>query len=1809
MSKAPGKKKRGGSSAASLASTSFIGFSAVAAGFTATPAGEETSSPSTSSVGGPTSQAVVAPQPLYSGSDASLGMICKRLLKRDTSTKLKGLKELLVSIPDEDVISSESLASAIPHLAFLYLRLNSDVNWRVRDAAQRMLLALVQRDRKAMRPVMPSILGVWWSAQCDPATEVSRSSRDAMDAAFQSPTRRCQALYKCLGSICERLKELLFDSQVTGVPSQEVAEDQIERMEWCAVTGLIALSRLLGQEGLQLDIQQPGKNSNISSSAAPVVDLLRRKSLWAYLQDKRSSVRRSAFKLLTACAERCPEEIPSSASKDVLSLVAREQDAWNHGDAWEAALTLMRWSSTVSPASLAEIGKKIRKGVFWSSAETSYPCFLPLLSSVVVNDLQSQMDAAIELLDALWASIVETAPTTSSSALAAAVCAHAECATFLALRSDAQQGEIPESLCPVIARSFACPRAAERSLQPLSKILVRLSKASKSNVGSLDRCWVAIKESIWKLVCSGGLGGRNDCEGHFVGRLLVYTSELDGSAQRIQQLCEGLFHACRSACFGCPTERSNNEGELSLSMLALTSEISNAWAYFEGAKWPNSVFCGAVADESVHLLLQFMNSAGMCSATQVPMLLDLIKSCTDIEGGLLAARRLSSLVSDVAEAEASETEQSTFEYTAKVIRWAHEAALSHTTSSSECAKAIADLADGQAGNAPAVIKSCFGYWGDEAPLPPLIDAAVASSLLHRDSAAHALVPELAKCTGGEQLEPFCPSLLARAFRCSPQLWAQYGASALRYCPTRWPHFRDLVCQGLKGDIFEEDVDGSLEEHDAVSLALQLLALAELELLFEEDGSCATSSLHLSGITDVTAWWNVDSAHLPFLAGVVLEVFLHLSSSEERRKLLMRGSPSTGAYIHLLGEILCSAAPLWQHLTGDNETAYSLLFSSGGGDLWGLWHLGVATLCKNSEDEHLEAKRNGLVLIAEALTAEALRLEPPADSSLLSYAYRLPTSEELVEGSCFLRLSKGSSGSDGDAEALFDANVLLEPVTVVCVHQDPDGGEPFATVTTDDSREMQTPLSRLRLRVDAPPMSLVRGAPEGIPYVKAALEESLLPIMSAARTRLKTGRETDLAFVQASLSTVSTLLPICFKSLGSFLVRFVEADPLIRSVQVEWLEWQALLEDILKWCRRDVGGHSVLSTRSAILTLKAIGDSFAATPQVAHFCAQALVTASSLVGLVVERISDVQYYDMLVPALLASLGLIAASAEAACVFPPPLCRDVSIQSGLAEKTLEYCLGGPTYKLLSSSEELNSHLARALTACMKLETDCAAFPEPALQLSLGVKQDAGRWIVWRLLEGGSLVANSGLTDAAFSFSRASLSAGKNRRQYWADLSEDRTSDALYDLLAEGVRGSVGTMAASAYAVLSSGAPVLVECMRVKAASALENANILKTEEELSWYFPAKMMQLSCEAESTAHSLFSSTLRGGGADRSREEAKIDSLGGENGYGGDSGSDDEVEAENPHADAGTGDNPMQPTLSCFLAWLLVLDYLDATEAVWGGPCGGEGDGPRLALASYLRHKGSLNLILPLCFHFLSTRASEAAAALVLADASTGVQAQCIPAWLVHPDGCDDMSRIAATVYLRTALLFPSLVRSWYVDDCSPSLRHRVGRFTEKFVSPALVAREVATVRCNPLEMTVRASTVTREVSACYMKDECTLEMTIKLPPAYPLHCVEVCCTRRLGISEDRWRRWVLQIVTLLSIRDGSVLDAVLFWKRCVDREFEGMEPCVICYCTLHPKTMALPTQVCRTCSNGFHSECLYKWFNSSHKSQCPLCQQQWVN
>ena len=135
-----------------------------------------------------------------------------------------------------------------------------------------------------------------------------------------------------------------------------------------------------------------------------------------------------------------------------------------------------------------------------------------------------------------------------------------------------------------------------------------------------------------------------------------------------------------------------------------------------------------------------------------------------------------------------------------------------------------------------------------------------------------------------------------------------------------------------------------------------------------------------------------------------------------------------------------------------------------------------------------------------------------------------------------------------------------------------------------------------------------------------------------------------------------------------------------------------------------------------------------------------------------------------------------------------------------------------------------------------------------------------------------------------------------------------------------------------------------------------------------------------------------------------------------------------------------------------------------------------------------------------------------------------------------------------------------------------------------------------------IRGMLSTREIVTVYKMKELSMELVIQLPYNYPLGVVDVSSVKRLGGGENEWRNWLLQLTTYLTHQNGSIIQGLNIWKKNVDKKFSGVEECTICYSVIQCTNYTLPKMACRTCKERFHNICLYKWFEPSSKSTCPL-------
>jgi Ring finger domain len=343
-----------------------------------------------------------------------------------------------------------------------------------------------------------------------------------------------------------------------------------------------------------------------------------------------------------------------------------------------------------------------------------------------------------------------------------------------------------------------------------------------------------------------------------------------------------------------------------------------------------------------------------------------------------------------------------------------------------------------------------------------------------------------------------------------------------------------------------------------------------------------------------------------------------------------------------------------------------------------------------------------------------------------------------------------------------------------------------------------------------------------------------------------------------------------------------------------------------------------------------------------------------------------------------------------------------------------------------------------------------------------------------------------------------------------------------------------------------------------------------------------------------------------------------------------DAPSGEHEDQDAWKTTHGVHQELGYFISWLLFLDI--AGDGSDGGSSSSEDRSFRRIAASYLRSNEDIFTQ----FFVRSMDVVIGGNAVERTAASTGAMAcleyeRSVMEWMsdVEVAGAQSLDVLVGS-YAGGAFAFalqrlPAMSRQHVAERIDRGPAIAVEDFVRRKVSPLLIADEIRKVRewsasgsgegregghGEEGELNARGSVAGREVWASYTLSDVTLEVALRLPETFPLQAVEVVedsadgkCSRHVGMSKGAWRKTVIGMNTLLRFKDGSVAEAVEVWRRNLDKTFQGVEECPICYSVLHLATAALPKMQCRTCKNLFHSQCLCRWFTKSSSSACPMC------
>lgn len=200
---------------------------------------------------------------------------------------------------------------------------------------------------------------------------------------------------------------------------------------------------------------------------------------------------------------------------------------------------------------------------------------------------------------------------------------------------------------------------------------------------------------------------------------------------------------------------------------------------------------------------------------------------------------------------------------------------------------------------------------------------------------------------------------------------------------------------------------------------------------------------------------------------------------------------------------------------------------------------------------------------------------------------------------------------------------------------------------------------------------------------------------------------------------------------------------------------------------------------------------------------------------------------------------------------------------------------------------------------------------------------------------------------------------------------------------------------------------------------------------------------------------------------------------------------------------------------------------------------------------------------------------------------------------------KFAAHLYAECLRTIPVIVRRWWHSSTSRQAQI-VEKITQNNFSPMLSQQDLTILTKREKDgkdnMQIKVLMQSREIFASYSLEDAKMELSIALPPNYPLGAIKIESLKHIA-GRFEAREIVKQLSIYLTHQNGRLYDGILLWKRNLDRKYEGVEECFVCYSVINQDTFQLPRLTCKTCKKKFHSNCLYKWFTSSNKSTCPLC------
>ena len=196
-----------------------------------------------------------------------------------------------------------------------------------------------------------------------------------------------------------------------------------------------------------------------------------------------------------------------------------------------------------------------------------------------------------------------------------------------------------------------------------------------------------------------------------------------------------------------------------------------------------------------------------------------------------------------------------------------------------------------------------------------------------------------------------------------------------------------------------------------------------------------------------------------------------------------------------------------------------------------------------------------------------------------------------------------------------------------------------------------------------------------------------------------------------------------------------------------------------------------------------------------------------------------------------------------------------------------------------------------------------------------------------------------------------------------------------------------------------------------------------------------------------------------------------------------------------------------------------------------------------------------------------------------------------------------------------PGDIHDWVTGDrdINTSVAEKI--CVDHGISAYLIQNEISTNKYRNENLTTTFSMSSKLLICNYSSHggEIQAELSVKFPDCWPIRLGTIEVSPVVGLSKAKNARLKIAIQRVFKL--NGVQNAIQIWIENIEGFLKDVEECYICYSvTYHHGTKgtgtgtgtggSIPNKQCKTCKYKFHSECLLKYFKTSGKTICCLCQ-----